>query len=260
MARLYIGIFGLRDCIYPIQAERDVFDKRYELVMSSLMNARNTARDIAILWNEHLQKVTSGEIARLRGKTIHIDANIDQPLRKEAESFLVAAARALKQGMQELARDVLGVNIGFMFKQQPAFEAGIAALQATDPLLAEYLRNARCWSEPLMESRNAIEHSGWTLPRVNYSQSGTNVAAAEPEISGKPFTAFIDVTLDRLCCFVEEFTAHCMQKRMVKEITITELPIGNRSDELPLRFRLTPAAGGLPRWGIVYHVSRFENT
>jgi hypothetical protein len=45
-----------------------------------------------------------------------------------------------------------------------------------------------------------------------------------------------------------------------KEITITELPIGNRSDELPLRFRLTPAAGGLPRWGIVYHVSRFENT
>jgi hypothetical protein len=181
-----------------------------------------------ILWNEHLQKVTSGEIARLQGKTIHLDANIDRPLRKEAESFLIAAARALKQGMQELARDVLGVNIGFMFKQQPAFEAGIAALQAADPLLAEYLRNARCWSEPLMESRNAIEHSGWTLPRVNYSQNGTNVAAAEPEISGKPFTAFIDVTLDRLCCFVEEFTAHCMQKRMVKEIGLVRFKAGNK--------------------------------
>ena len=33
-----------------------------------------------------------------------------------------------------------------MFKQQGAFEAGIAALQATDPLLAEYVRHTRTWS------------------------------------------------------------------------------------------------------------------
>jgi hypothetical protein len=259
MARLYLGILRIRDIIYPDPAKRETFDKPYEFVMSSLMNARATAKGLATLWAEHTRKIASGEMARLQGKTIHIDENVDKELRKEVESFLNAAVRALKQGMQDLANE-LGVNIGFMFKQQPAFEAGIASLQATDPLLAEYLRQTRTWSEPLVESRNAIEHKGWTLPRVVYSQKGIGVAAAEPEISGQPFTAFIDFMLDRLCCFVEEFTAHCLQRGMVPEITITELPIAKRGEELPERFRLTLGAGGLARWNIAHHASRFEET
>jgi hypothetical protein len=259
MARLYLGILRVRDIIYTDPSERDPFDKPYEFVISSLMNARTTAKETATIWDEHARKVASGEIARLQGKTIHIDESVDKELRKQVESFLNAAVRALKQGMQGLANE-LGVSIGFMFKQQPAFAAGIAALQATDPLLAEYLRQTRSWSEPLVESRNAIEHKGWTLPRVVYSQKGSGVVATEPEISGQPFTAFIGFKLDRLCCFVEEFTAHCLQRRMVPEITITELPIAKRVEELPERFRLTLGAGGLARWNIAYHASRFEET
>ena len=201
----------------------------------------------------------SGEIARLQGKAIHIDESVDKELRKQVESFLNAAVRALKQGVQDL-RNELGVNIGFMFKQQAAFEAGIAALQATDPLLAEYLRQTRAWSEPLVESRNAIEHKGWTLPCVIYSQIGHGVVAAEPEVSGQPFTTFVGLMLDRLSCFVEEFTAHSLQRRMPPEITLTELPIARRVEELPERFRLTLGSGGLARWSIVYHASTFEET
>ncbi len=257
MARLFLGIMRLRDIVYPDPSKRDTFDKPYEFVMSSLMNARTTAKEIATLWDEHTRKVISGEIARLQGKAIHIDESVDKELRKEVESFLNAAVRALKQGMQDLSNE-LGVNVGFMFKQQPAFEAGVAALQATDPLLAEYLQQTRTWSEPLVESRNAIEHKGWVLPRVVYSQKGNGIVATEPDISGQPFTTFIGFMLDRLCCFVEEFTAHCLQKRMVPEITITELPIAKRPEELPERFRLTLGAGGLVRWNIAYHASRFE--
>jgi len=227
--------------------------------MASLMNARTTAKELATLWAEHTGKIASGKIARLQGKAIHIHESVDKELRKEVESFLNAAVRVLKHGMQDLANE-LGVNIGFMFKQQGTFEAGIASLKATDPLLAEYLRQTRTWSEPLVESRNAIEHKGWTLPRVVYSQKGSGIAAAEPEISGQPFRAFIDFKLDRLCCFVEEFAAHCLQRRMSPEITITELPIATRSEELPERFRLTLGAGGRPRWNIAYHASRFEET
>jgi hypothetical protein len=62
--------------------------------------------------------------------------------------------------------------------------------------------------------------------------------------------------LDRLCCFVEEFTAHCLQTETVPGITITELPLG----EAPERFRLTLGTGGLPRWKIAYHASLFEDT
>ncbi len=176
MARLYLGILRIRGIIYTDPARPDMFDKPYEFVMSSLMNARTTAKDLATLWAEHTQKVASGEIARLQGKAIHIDENVDKELRKEVESFLNAAVRALKQGMQDLANE-LGVNIGFMFKQQPAFEAGIAALRATDPLLAEYLRQTRDWSEPLVASRNAIEHKGWTCRAWSISRKA---AASRP--------------------------------------------------------------------------------
>ena len=141
-----------------------------------------------------------------------------------------------------------------------AFAAGIAALHATDPLLAEYLRHTRNWSEPLVECRNAIEHEGWALPRVIYSQKDGGLVATEPEISGQPFTAFIDYMLDRLCCFVEEFMAHSLQRSMVPEITITELPFAERSAEAPERFRLTLGTGGLAQWHITYHTSRFEET
>jgi hypothetical protein len=258
MARLFIGIMRLREVIYPDPAKRDTFDKPYEFVMSSLMNARATAKEIATLWDEHARKVGSGAIARLQGKAIHIDESVDKELRKQVESFLNAAVRALKQGTQNLGNE-LGVNIGFMFKQQAAFEAGIAAL-GQDSLLVEYLRQTRTWSEPLVETRNAIEHKGWTLPRVIYSQKDRGIVAAEPEISGQSLTSFVGFMLDRMCCFVEEFAAHCLQRRMLPEITITELPIAKRSEELPERFRLTLGSGGLARWNIAYHASRFEDT
>ena len=54
----------------------------------------------------------------------------------------------------------------------------------------------------LVESRNAIEHTGWTLARVKYAHTGTGVTAAEPEISGQPVTEFVKFVLDRLCCYV----------------------------------------------------------
>jgi hypothetical protein len=145
-----------------------------------------------------------------------------------------------------------------MFKQQGAFEAGIAALQATDPLLAEYLRHTRNWSEHLVESRNDVEHKGWTLPRVHYAQTGGDITAAEPLISGQPVTQFVKFMLDRLCCFVEEFTAHCLEKQMPAEITITEVPPAKRPTEAQERFTLTLGAGGLVRWNIAYHASSFE--
>lgn len=53
-----------------------------------------------------------------------------------------SAVRTLKHGMQMLLAE-LGIEIGFLFKKQPAFEAGIAALRASDPLLADYLEQVR---------------------------------------------------------------------------------------------------------------------
>jgi hypothetical protein len=59
------------------------------------------------------------------------------------------------KGMQDVAA-VLGVNIGFLFQKQAAFDAGVATLQASDPALADYLKHARTWSDGVMPNPSAV--------------------------------------------------------------------------------------------------------
>jgi hypothetical protein len=253
-----MGVLRLRDLVYS-ETARDKFDQHFEFVTSSLLNARTTVKELAELWEKHVQKLASGEAARIQGQTTRIGESIDKQVRRLIESFLNSAVRTLKQGMHDLAAE-LQVNIGFMFKQQGAFDTGIAAVQASDPGLGEYLRHTRAWSERLIESRNAIEHEGWTLPRIEYTQTGNILAAKEPMISGQRLTEFVKLMLDRLCCFVEEFTVHALQQRMPPQITITELPLSTRPAEAPERFQVTFRAGGLPEWRLAYHAASFENS
>lgn len=259
IVRLFMGMVRLRDAAYTEPVTRDEFDKRFDVVSSSLMNARATVKEIKTLWETHSRKINSGEIARMSGTIVQVDESIDKEFKREVETFLNAAVRALKQGMQNLANE-MQLNIGFLFKQQAAFEAGIATLQLKDPLLAEYLRQTRMWSERLIQSRNDVEHNGWKLPRVGYKDTGSGVAATEPLISGQPVTDFVDFMLDRLCCFVEEFTAHCLQRLLPTGITVTEIPLARRVVAAPERFALTLGAGGLLPWQIAYHTSLFDET
>ena len=259
VARVLMGVMRLRDQIYLDDASREKFDKCYELVTSPVLNARTTAQKAVHLYEEHVRKVASGEIARLQGQTIRVDESINKELAREVEGFLNTAVRALKQGMQRVANE-LQVDIGFLFKQQAAFENGLAALRITDCALAEYLRQTRVWSERLVESRNAIEHEGWTLPRVTYSHTASGIEVREPSFSGQPVSQFVTFTLDRLLCFVEDVTVHCLQRQLPVEFTITEIPLAQRLAEVPRRFELTLARGGRPAWQIAYHSSTFEET
>ena len=153
MARLLLGLMRLRDVVYGSdRARRAKFDEAFEFVSSTLMSIRTGVEEIASLWEDHSRKVVAGEISRLEGGIIHIDKSIDKELRKEVEAFLNGAVRIIKQGMQNLAAE-MQVNIGFMFKQQGAFESGIQAMSATDSLLAEYLKQTRTWSELLVQRR-----------------------------------------------------------------------------------------------------------
>ncbi|GFN28167.1 hypothetical protein [Achromobacter denitrificans] len=258
MARLFMGLLRLRDAVYPDPMARESFDKAFDFVPNSLFTARTVAKEMSELWAGHARKVAAGEVVRQQGAAIHIDENIGKELRRQVEHFLNNAARVVKQGMQGLTTQ-LGVDIGFMFKQQPAFERGIAALRATDPLLANYLEKSRqTWSERLIKSRNDLEHNNWSLPRVTYDTSGANIVAVEPLVAGQPVTEFVQEMLDRVCCFVEDVTAHCVQQKMAAPITITEIPLVKRRSEAPERFQLTLSVGGQPRWNISYQSSLFE--
>ena len=170
-----------------------------------------------------------------------------------------AGARALKTGMQNLGKS-LNVDIGFLFRKPESFEKGIAGLEKTEPELAEYLRRTRLWSEPLLKSRNDLEHEAGVLSRVTYTPAGNGVAATEPVVAGIPVTQFVGHSFDRLICFVEEFAVHCLKRQLPPGIAITELALADRLAEAPERFRVTLASGGLPPWRVAFHTSRFDET
>lgn len=259
IARLQMGILHMRDVIYPDAKARDKFDSSFDLVWTALESARASAKEIIGIWTTHSAKVLSGEVVHLSSHAIRIDEYIDKDFRKQVEGFLNAGVRTIKQGMLDVTGE-LGVDIRFMFNKQGAFENGISKLNVTDPLLADYLRQTRIWSERLVEARNDVEHGGWTLPRVRYNEASGKVVAIEPEVSGQVVTAFVSNMLDRMCCFVEEITMHCIQKKMVKGTTLSEIPLANRLAEAPERFILTLQMGGLQKWDIAYHASLLEQT
>lgn len=259
MARLMIGMLRLRDNVFD-HTNRDPFDTPYDLVLKSLFSARDAMRQLRKVWQEHERRVAAGEVARVERKAIHVDESVDRELGEEAEAFINAAARAIKKGMQDVAA-VLGVNIGFLFQKQAAFEAGVAALHASDPALADYLQNARTvWSELLQDARNAVEHEGWTLPPVRYTRTADGVHATEPQIAGRPATEFASFIFDRLGCFVEEVTAHLLMRKFPALMALAEIPLPDRRQDIPERFRLTLANGGMAPWVISFHASPFDES
>jgi hypothetical protein len=139
--------------------------------------------------------------------------------------------------MQELTK-LFGVDIGFLFQKTPAFSAGLSKVQQTDAVLAAYFGSARQWTEKLIGVRNDVEHSGWRLPPVKYTRGATGLTVEEPQMSGQPVTEFVAFIFDRVCCFVEEITAYCLQYQMPPSLRLEEIAIGNRPLEMPERFRL----------------------
>lgn len=259
MARLFLGNLSLRDVVFPDHAKRDVFDKPYHFVMETMLNTRSTSQKIVQLVADHFSKLAKGEVGQVRGLTIQIEKTIDKELRKEVEAFLNSAVRVLKQGMQEITK-VLGIKIDFLFKKQSAFENEIKKLEKDDSHLVAYLRETRKWSELLISSRNAIEHEGWILPKMRYVEVSGIIRADEPEISGQKVSDFVKFIMDRLMCFVEEVTAHCLKAQMPAGISVTEIPLSQRESDIPQRFQLTLTNGGMPIWNIAYHQSSFEET
>ena len=261
VGRLMMGMMKLRDLVFDEPAGRKRFDNTYDHALSALMSARTSMQQIIQIWTGHVRKVSSGEIIQQSGQTVHISESIDRELKREVENFINTSVRTLKQGMQNLMKE-LQADIGFLFKQQSTFDAGIVALKNSDPLLAEYLQQTRAWSEPLIEElRNkGLEHGMWKLPRIEYIPTNTGAHAEEPSILGQPMTKYVSETFDRLACFLEDVTAHCLQQQMPSGITITEVSLAERHAEAPERFSPTVTLGGQPKWQIKSHTSSFEET
>ena len=105
-----------------------------------------------------------------------------------------------------------------------------------------------------------MEHGGWMLPPMQYSIVSDGIRAEEPEVTGQRVSEFVTFVMDRLNCFVEDVTVHCMQAGIPAGLSITEVPLALRDPDVPERFRLTLKSGGMPTWTVTYHQNSFEET
>ena len=228
-------------------------------MIENLMATRSTSAAILDLLNGHFNDLSESKVGEVQGNTIRIKKPIDHNLRKEVDSFLNSSVRTIKHGMQGLIK-VLGADISFLFMKQTTFEKKLQEMEDADRLLAAYLRETRKWSQTLIFSRNAIEHEGWILPPMTYKEVAGTIYAEEPKISDQKVSDFVKFMIDRICCFVEDVTAHCLQTLMPKGISITEIPVDEREPAIVERFQLTVTTGGKPIWHLNYHESEFEKT
>ncbi len=257
-ARLMMGIFDTQNIVSNKKADRDHFFDLYNPVMANLRSAREAAKDIKQVWKEHQDKVKSGAIVAQKGRTVQIGESIDRRLKRELDSFLTATGRATKNALQKLTKD-MGVDIGCFFQTKSEFEKGIKKTRASDPMLADYLIAARTWSEPLQKARNTLEHGVFPEPEVQYDVNTTPVQITEPTVDSQPITQYVESALDRVCCFIEEITTYCLQKRMPPGISVAEIPTFERAAEAPVRFKLTFVPGGPAAWVLTAHTHSFEN-
>jgi hypothetical protein len=228
--------------------------------MTGIQNIRAESKRLIEMYSSHRQRVEKGEGVKIVGAAIQVEDPIYREFRKHVEGVIGTAGRVCKDRMQETLR-TLGLEIGFLFKKQATFEKEIAKLKAKSPELAEYLNQTRAkWLERLVLQRNAIEHEGWPLPRVQYARTSDRVRAIEPVIDGQPVTEFIMYMVDRVCCFVEELSAYALQTKMPLGVSISEIPFAERKEDIKERFRLALVGGGMPLWVLSYHETKFEDT
>ena len=257
VARAFLGILKLREAAIVKQPDRDSFDTAYQIIYNELLDLRDAAAAINKIWNDHRAKIISGEVVRRNGQHIEITESIDRQLKSEVSNFFIIGARIIKNNMQTLMKNQ-GIDVGFLFQQDQAFQKGVTTLRTTEPHLADYVAQVRQWSGPLIKIRIDIEHGTWSLPKVTCAYDKTPIEPEQLKMNDIPVCDYANLIYDRVACLVEELTAYCLQKKLPAGITIEEIPLDRRPTEAPERFRITMAGRGVNQWNLTHTPDKFE--
>jgi hypothetical protein len=106
MARIFLGLLHIRETAFHTDKDRLEVDKLLNQALSPLHVARVTAQNIERLWSEHAHKIHSGEGYSFDGPSIRIEGGAYRSLRKEVESFLYDAAKAMKGSLHQTSKIV----------------------------------------------------------------------------------------------------------------------------------------------------------
>ncbi len=264
-ARLFWTILELRDQLFVSDIEHPQkyqrarqFDEKFQPVHRAAEATRDAALEVFSLIQQHSRSIRDGKAVKLENNQIHILESIDTSLGQATTKLIDQSVIAIKTGLQTILRDLMNLDIGFLFQKEAAFNAGIEnLLSSEETALAEYLKEIRInWLSDLLQLRNSQEHNGWVLRGLKYYIVEPSTLVVElPEILGMPINEGARKTANRVLLFIENMLVYAMQRNSPRwyPIYISEIPFEQRDPEIPKRFRLgSKGLVGYPKWEINY--------
>jgi len=263
VARLFFAPLETRDLFLlggleepAKQARKAVFDARYTPVYNAAKATRDAGLEAVHLVVTHYTRISSGEAVKIGAGHYEVLENIDSELEQAIDRLLDQAVVCTKGGIQTILRDLLGLDIGFLFQEDPRFEEGVAGLRgSSEGALGDYLTEVRkTWLSGLLRYRNLHEHEGWTLPRIQYGlRSSTQVGIILPKLDDINVHEWAWRTANRVLLFAENMLVYGMSRNTPLPINVVEIPSQAREPTDVRRFAFTPR--GLdpsPSWAIYF--------
>jgi hypothetical protein len=227
----------LRDGVIVDPSIKKRFDDHYEPVIKALDKARETAREIRTLVNDHEKALKQpGAVVGGPGDGLIVNIAVNPILDRRFDSFTVFAYRALKL-TQYLVKDVSGLDIGFLFRSEANYAKGLSVMRSSKPELADYLDAVRQqFADPLARLRNDIEHKGWNMPGMHYRMHEDQLQVGKVQIQGLSFTSYVDHVVIGTIRFVEDMTTYALKTILPAPRAVIELPEVQRASGNPKRF------------------------
>jgi len=265
VARLFSAPLEMRDLFLlgyldesSREAKKSAFDSAFTPVYNAAKATRDAGAEAVRLVLTHYSQISSGQATKIGAGYYQVLENIDSDLEQVIDRLLDQAVVCTKGGIQPLLGDLLGLDIGFLFQEDPKFADGAARLRASaENALAAYLEAVRTtWLSSLLRYRNLHEHEGWTLPRIQYGlRSATQVGIVLPTLDSVNVHEWAWMMANRVLLFAENMLVYGITRQTSLPINVVEIPPESRDPTNVRRFAFTPR--GLdpsPPWTI-----RFED-
>ncbi len=106
-------------------------------------------------------------------------------------------------------------------------------------------------TEGLVDLRNTIEHTGWSMPGMQYRQDGGGFQVGEANVRDVAFTVYVDRVFSGAVRFCEDMAAFALRTRVEAPHAIIELPDVQRASLLPKRFAMA-MQGDYRTWRLLW--------
>lgn len=246
IARMMMGICDIRDFIFTQDKERREFDKYYNSVRQNLQEARFVKDKFKEVYENHLDKVMNGNIAKYEESFIKVDETVDFDCNIYFKDFFIRGYIAL-DCLKMLTDKIFDTNIEFFFKPDKSFEQGMNRFKAKYPgylfkfFIDMLIDERKTWFSLFVEMRRKIEHKGFELAKVQYILKGNVIIPIFPKIGKREIVDEFELIWENLFSFCEDVIVMMFSSKITKKsgLGIMHIPENMRDQLKPIKYKVS---------------------